>query len=235
MHVAMTTELKEGMAKMKYSLNHFWRFESPYLAFMTGLLQTTSIALVTLLNYYVIIAAASTVIDIAKDFLALMIISEFDNYFYEQYPSHDISKKLILGKDDIYADLFKIQTTTSKMGTFIEGFDELNKLNEFKPLPASRWVDSVWKTSVQRHPRYISITRAGSRNKMNAFLYTCIYQPLRFIYVSFWFYFSPFVLITIQFILPLIVLQRDGSLPASAGEDEDEVYKVCEVLLPVVD
>ena len=26
MHVAMTNELKEGMAKMKYSLNHFWRF-----------------------------------------------------------------------------------------------------------------------------------------------------------------------------------------------------------------
>ena len=56
MHVAMTTELKEAMAKMKYPLNHYWRFNAYKTAFMTGLMQCTSIVLVTLLNYYVIIA-----------------------------------------------------------------------------------------------------------------------------------------------------------------------------------
>lgn len=38
MHVAMTTELKQGMAKMKYALNHYWRFSNYKIAFATGFL-----------------------------------------------------------------------------------------------------------------------------------------------------------------------------------------------------
>ena len=117
MHVAMTNELKEGMAKMKFSLNHSWRFNHSKIAFLTGFLQTSEVVLVTLLNYYVIIAVSTTVIDIAKDFIALMVISAFDNFFYEEYSDIEISKKLIIEKDDLYETLFTIQTTTSRNGT----------------------------------------------------------------------------------------------------------------------
>jgi len=96
MHVAMTTELKDGMAKMKFVVNHYWRFESPYIAFFTGFGQALMIVLVTSLNYIVIIAMSETVVDIAKDFLALMVISEFDNFFYAEHNSaSEISKKII--------------------------------------------------------------------------------------------------------------------------------------------
>ena len=69
--------------------------------------------MITLLNYYVIIAQSFTVLEIAKDFIALMVISEFDNFFYEEHSKDQVAKKLILEKDDIYGELFKVQTTTS--------------------------------------------------------------------------------------------------------------------------
>jgi hypothetical protein len=96
MHVAMTHELKDGLAKMKFVVNHYWRFESPNIAFFTGYCQAFVIVLVTALNYIVIIVMSETVIDIAKDFTALMVISEFDNFFYEEHNSaSEISKKIV--------------------------------------------------------------------------------------------------------------------------------------------
>ena len=82
MHVAMTAELKMGIAKMKFVVNHMWRFEHPVTAFMTGFAQAWMIVLVTLLNYIVITARAQTVFDVVMDFLALVVISDFDNFFF---------------------------------------------------------------------------------------------------------------------------------------------------------
>lgn len=108
MHVAMITEMKEGMSKMKYALNHFWRFTNYKTAFMAGLLQTITIVLISILNYYVIIAKSFDAIDIAKDFIALMVISEFDNIFYEEYSEYNIAKQFIMEKDDTFVEMFRI-------------------------------------------------------------------------------------------------------------------------------
>lgn len=51
--------------------------------------------LVTLLNYFVIIAGSEEVIDVAKDFVAMMVISEFDNFLYFEYSEHEFSKKIV--------------------------------------------------------------------------------------------------------------------------------------------
>ena len=47
-----------------------------------------------------------------------------------------------------------------------------------------------------------------------------IYRFLRFFYVSFWYYFSPFLFTSFQFILPLYVLYRDGKLPDVVVEED---------------
>ena len=137
MHVAMTNELKEGLTKIKFTLNHEWRFSHPYIAVYCGLLQTIMIVLVTMLNYLVIVLSPST-IDVAKDFLAMMIISDFDNYFFEEHHSHELSKSIILNKDDKYLDLFTVMRTTS-----IDCYrDEENEnFNRFKPLKATKWLN----------------------------------------------------------------------------------------------
>ena len=65
---------------IKYSVNHPWKFSNPKLAFTSGFLQVVAMVLISLINYAVI-ATSETVIDVAKDFTALMIIADFDDIF----------------------------------------------------------------------------------------------------------------------------------------------------------
>lgn len=96
MHIAMMGELKEGMGKMKFALNHHWRFRFVGLAVTVGFLQSFMIVLVTCLNYYVIIAKSSTVIDVTKDFLAMMIIADFDNFVFVEHSGESILKQIVM-------------------------------------------------------------------------------------------------------------------------------------------
>mgnify|MGYP001626747553 CR=1 FL=1 len=129
MHIAMINELKEGFGKMKFALNHFWRFDLVFLAFLVGFLQGIMVVGVTLLNYYVIIAKSHTVIDVAKDFLAMMIIADFDNIFFLEYPESNVLKSIVLQHNEYKVSFFKIQTTTSKDCIKSETNLQLNKLS----------------------------------------------------------------------------------------------------------
>ena len=80
MHVIINDEIFNGLKMIKYSVNHPWKFSSPAMAFATGFLQVIAMVLISLINYAVI-AASGTVLDIAKDFTALMIIADFDDIF----------------------------------------------------------------------------------------------------------------------------------------------------------
>ena len=77
---------------MKFALNHSFKFDRPYIAFFAGLLQSVMVILVTCLNYYIIIALSNEIIDVAKDFIALMIISDFDNMLYLEHSKDEFSK-----------------------------------------------------------------------------------------------------------------------------------------------
>lgn len=262
MHVAMTSEIKQGIAKMKFVVNHIWRFEYPTVAFATGLGQTLMVVLVTLLNYIVITARAQTVIDVVIDFLALVVISNFDNFFYAEHSStSEISKKIVEMKDAEYESMFKIQMSTSRDAQpypqkSVEDFvlepwnlkdadarkaaaEEYNReaaeYNRFIPLKSTAWITSVqkwanehdlhndskeWKELVRpilmqagtRHepPEYIGVK---PRCCTLQYFLQKVYQLLRLFYVAFWYYFSPFFFTSFQFVLPLIVLYRDGKLP----------------------
>lgn len=70
MHVVLTGALKMGMAKMKFALNHKWKFMRWRYAFMAGFFQVTITFFVALISYFVIIFAESE-IEVVKDFLAL--------------------------------------------------------------------------------------------------------------------------------------------------------------------
>lgn len=68
------------MKMMKYAANHWWKFKHHRVAFTVGFLQTTALWLITMVNYFVVMISGS-VIDVMKDFTALLIIAEFDNIF----------------------------------------------------------------------------------------------------------------------------------------------------------
>ena len=74
MHVNMTNEINMGLNKMKFALNHKWKFSRWRYAYMAGLCQASITFLVTIISYFVLIFS-DNVLDIVKDFLALEVIS----------------------------------------------------------------------------------------------------------------------------------------------------------------
>lgn len=94
---------------MKYSVNHYWKFSNYNTAFLAGLLQVLAMLLITVINYAVITIEKS-VIDVAKDFTALYVVAEFDNYFSFSSGS-ELPKDICTSSD--YEQIFLIETTTS--------------------------------------------------------------------------------------------------------------------------
>lgn len=71
-------EVAGAMAMMKFANNHPWKFKNPGLAFATGYAQVISTCATAIICYIVIIIS-SDVLELARDFTALMIMSDFDN------------------------------------------------------------------------------------------------------------------------------------------------------------
>lgn len=141
-------EAAQGMKMMKYALNHQWKFKHPYIGFMAGFAQATSTVATTFVCYTVIISSKN-ILELAKDFTALMFIIEIDNFF-SMTSNETIAKEIIEKqgtirkskrgaimeiKEDIemYSGLFIVETTTSQAAsrgrnTPLEAKDEANEL-----------------------------------------------------------------------------------------------------------
>ena len=75
-------EMYNGLLIMKYATNHSWKFRKYKSAFTAGFLQATSAIIITLVNFAVILQAENA-LDLAKDYTALMVIANFDDFYYQ--------------------------------------------------------------------------------------------------------------------------------------------------------
>ena len=91
---------------MKYCLNHHWKFQHPYLAFLTSCLQTIMNMFVVILNYWAI-QLADNPLDIVMNFLALVVVSEIDDYFFVSHRDI-VCKDIIENLESDWSYLFKI-------------------------------------------------------------------------------------------------------------------------------
>lgn len=66
---------------MKFAINHEFRFRNYRVAFLSGLLQATMIFTVETVNF-IAIMSCYTILDVVMNFMALAVISEFDDAFY---------------------------------------------------------------------------------------------------------------------------------------------------------
>ena len=107
----LNEEMWSGMVIMKYATNHSWKFRQYKTAFAAGFLQATASIIITLVNYAVILQADNA-LDLAKDYTALMVIANFDNFYYEA-SQLKLLKDILEYQADDYSDLFKIETTSS--------------------------------------------------------------------------------------------------------------------------
>jgi hypothetical protein len=81
LHIYLQSELLQGFTNMKFALNHPWKFDNPKLAFLVGFAQ----ALVTFVIegvHYLLLLGNDSILTIVINFLALVFISQFDDFFY---------------------------------------------------------------------------------------------------------------------------------------------------------
>lgn len=118
MHVSLQGDLMLGMRMMKYSVNHSWKFNSWHQAFLAGFLQTVTVIIVEIVNLIAILHQ-NEIVDLVMDFMALVIISHFGNYFYTAVNEKEY-KDIITQRD--FENFLIVQTTTSQLAHYeIEG------------------------------------------------------------------------------------------------------------------
>ena len=67
---------------MKFAVNHPWKFEDYKIAYAVGFMQMSMVVIVEFVNFVALITN-NAVLDVVMNFLALVVIAEFDDYFYE--------------------------------------------------------------------------------------------------------------------------------------------------------
>ena len=71
----------QGMNMMKYAMNHPWKFTNWQRAFFIGFSQAFMIFAVEAVNMIVLLTN-HTMLDTVMNFLALVIIADFDDYLF---------------------------------------------------------------------------------------------------------------------------------------------------------
>jgi hypothetical protein len=111
LHMQLQSEIQSGLNNMKFALNHSYRFDSPFLAFTAGFLQALSSVAIEVINFIVILTSDSY-LNVVMNFMALAIISEFDNAFYSATGQDAI--KDIIEDPDTFSELYTITRTSSR-------------------------------------------------------------------------------------------------------------------------
>lgn len=137
---------------------------------------------------------STTVLNVVMNFLALVVISEFDDFFYGALGSTDSTKACLT--DGCYAELLMIERTTSRRAKLPLAEHELTD-------DAIDISDKIEREKLREEgslPQYIY---AGffERSPVNAAA-MCVYRVMRIIYNCFWFYFLPFVVLFGSYYVP---------------------------------
>jgi len=81
LHISLQDETKQGLSMMKYALNHPWKFRDYKSAYYVGFSQLFVVMSVEAVNL-LILQTNETIIETIMNFLALVVIAEFDDYFF---------------------------------------------------------------------------------------------------------------------------------------------------------
>lgn len=132
LHMQLSSELQQGMLMMKYSVNHEWKFQDYKVAFLCGFLQAFNTITVEMVNF-VALLTNFTIIDVIMNFLALVVIAEFDEYFYDAVSDDNLTD--ICQGADPYGEFLMIQRTTSSKAKWKLTMDGKKAINQLRPQP----------------------------------------------------------------------------------------------------
>ena len=229
LHVTLTDEITQGFNMMKYSANHPWKFDNYFEAYFVGLAQALVVLSVETVNLAVL-NTNHTIMDILMNFLALVIISDFDDYFFITIKNDKMAKLVSDGELEIPEDgiegenkielseILKVSVTTSnKAKHHIDG----NKTDGFKE------EDDEGKHVRQffdREPDYIYFDW-NMRDRSNKCA-RLTYKLFKAFFASVWFYFIPFACLYLSFAIPFKFTDSEASKhvidPITIDTVEDE-------------
>ena len=92
-HITFEQELRYAITNMKFIAYHSDRFQSKWTAFMMCFLQGSIVVLIEIVNIWNL-ANITQIDEIVMDYIALGIISEFDDCFFELYVNTQLAKLL---------------------------------------------------------------------------------------------------------------------------------------------
>jgi hypothetical protein len=208
LHMALQDELKQGLDNMKYSLNHTWRFENYKIAWLSGFLQATIIYIVESVNFLAILTSF-TVLDIVMNFLALVVISEFDDFFYEALRNEPLQDLIT---DPAFEELLMIERTTSRRAKADIPEHELTP--DALDINENEMEEMKTKIDIPTH-----IHQDFKKRSCFGMFGMSIYRIYRIFYVSVWFYFLPFLSLLGSYYVPYF-MQKNAD-PTSVDSTND--------------
>jgi hypothetical protein len=110
LHLCIVDDQYKAIDLMRYSLNHPYNFYNPYLAFFIPFLSFVSTAGVELVCVAVIITSF-TPLGIVYNFIALQVISQFDEFVYFSIRNESLKK---LFYETVVEKVLVVKHTTSK-------------------------------------------------------------------------------------------------------------------------
>ena len=123
LHISQEDEIKAAFKMMKYTINHPWKFEHWFIAFLVNFLQFIVLVLVESVCIALLILQEN-VLDVLMNFISLTIITELDDYLFQTLYENPINwlisngETKICGVDCKLEEIIKIETTTSDFARF---------------------------------------------------------------------------------------------------------------------
>lgn len=192
LHMQLANELQRGLNFMKFTTNHQYRFVNYKTAWFAGFMQASVSYIIEVANLLVILSS-STVLDVVMNFMALEIVSQFDNFFYAASVSRVIQEAVKDGGAvrDHFKPLYTITKTTSKHCSYKAMLPE-------KVRAVERGFKHNAKQGVGFNPEVTEEFlqyNFGPKRSFGAFLLHKLYRSFRLVQVSVWYYFFPFLAI----------------------------------------
>lgn len=91
MHINCEKDVRNGIAMMKYSVNHYKQFNNVYPAFFIGLMQTI-ISLIVEINVMIILSSMPNVLGVVCKYVSLAAIANIPRFYYNSLVEHRMAE-----------------------------------------------------------------------------------------------------------------------------------------------
>lgn len=198
LHIMLSAEFKQAFEMQKYALNHPWKFESWFQAFLIGFSQLFILFTFEILNTAILLTSAN-VMEVIMNFVALAVIIDFDDFLFNSESvrlsqlGELISAEETHGIDGIEVDLEDLVEVETTSGA---NLSDLSMKALFED-------DSDGEENLvySGRPKSARIEFSKNRTSGNKFC-RIVYRVIKLFYQTTWFYWAPYMALFLAYWVP---------------------------------